>query len=114
MRVDLMGAAQASHEVDAPGDLRRYRAILLACGYTEVLIAATSLEEARVLAEQAKYELPYELVEHAVEDVFEDQGLETADALSLAEQGPQLAFEFFATAPGQWPAGCGAEAGETE
>lgn len=87
--------------------LRRYRAILAASGYTEVLIAASSVEEARALAEAAKYELPYELVEHAVEDVFEDKGVDGEEG-SPEEDGPfggaqddaQMAFEFLRTGVG--------------
>jgi len=71
------------------------------------------VEEARALAEGAKYEVPYELVEHAVEDVFEDEEVEgemgqfvipSIGQLGRSEDpeeegspdgdGPQMAFEF--------------------
>lgn len=53
-------------------DKRSYCAILSATAYTEVLIPASSAEEAIAKAEDLKYRAAYELFDHTVEAVFTD------------------------------------------
>lgn len=53
-------------------DQRPYWAILSATAYTELLIPASSVEEAMAKAEELKYRVAYELFDHSVEVVFTD------------------------------------------
>lgn len=67
---------------------RRYRAILSASAYTEVVIEAASEKEARARADSLKYEMVYELFDHEVEQVFKEDAEEAVIRLGEGGEGP--------------------------
>lgn len=76
-------------------DKRPYCAILSATAYTEVLIPASSAEEAIAKAEDLKYRVTYELFDQIVEAVFMDDvgsSLECGDG-SLEISHPEMSVD---------------------
>lgn len=74
---------------------RSYCAILSATAYTEVLIPASSAEEAIAKAEELKYRVTYELFDQIVEAVFMDDlgsSLQRCDG-SLEISHPEMSVD---------------------